>query len=99
VETLLDVYRNDTEGLTLQLEAVGVATLTEDVASALTDLASARRVHLSVTYGESDFRRSLWVKGDSLQLQRVLSNLLINAINHSRRGDRIEVILESQASY
>ena len=99
VETLLDVYRYDTEGLTLQLEAVDVATLIEDVASTLTDLASARRVHLSVTYGESDFRRSLWVKGDSLQLQRVLSNLLINAINHSRRGDRIEVILESQASY
>ena len=99
VETLLDVYRNDTEGLTLQLEPVDLATLTEEVASTLTDLAAARRVHLSVTYGDSDFRRSLWVNGDPLQLQRVLSNLLINAINHSRRGDRVEVTLESQASY
>jgi two-component system, NarL family, sensor kinase len=39
------------------------------------------------------------VKGDALQLQRVFTNLLVNAINHSRRGDRIEVMLESQPSY
>jgi two-component system NarL family sensor kinase len=99
VETLLDVYRNDTEGLTLHLEPVDLATLAEEAASTLLDLATARRVHLSVSYGESDFRRSLWVNGDALQLQRVLSNLLINAINHSRRGDRVEMILQSQPSY
>jgi two-component system NarL family sensor kinase len=29
----------------------------------------------------------------------VLTNLLVNAINHSRRGDRIEIMLTSQASY
>jgi len=99
VETLLDVYRNDTEGLKLHLEPVDLTVLAEDVATTLMEVAATRRVNLCFRYGESDFRSSLWVNGDAWQLQRVLTNLLINAINHSRRGDRVEVILESQASY
>lgn len=99
LETLLDIYRNDTEGLKLNLAPVDLTCLAQEVLLTLTQLAANRRVHLSLNYGESDFRRSLWVKGDALQLQRVFSNLLVNAINHSRRGDRVEVILETQASY
>jgi two-component system, NarL family, sensor kinase len=99
LETLLDVYRNDTEGLKLNLAPVDLVVLAAEVASTLTQLATSRRVYLSFNYGDSDFRQSLWVNGDALQLERVFSNLLVNAINHSRRGDRVEVILESQASY
>jgi two-component system, NarL family, sensor kinase len=99
LETLLDIYRNDTEGLQLNLIPVDLTTLAEEAASTLIDLAASRRVHISFNYGDSDWRRSLWVNGDPLQLQRVLYNLLVNAINHSRRGDRVEVVLETQASY
>jgi two-component system, NarL family, sensor kinase len=99
VETLLDIYRNDTEGLILQENFVDLSTLVEETANTLLDLAASRRVYLSITYGNSEFRQSLWVKGDTLQLQRVFTNLLANAINHSRRGDRVEVVLESQAFY
>jgi two-component system, NarL family, sensor kinase len=99
LETLLDVYRNDTEGLKLDLAPVDLAILAEEVASTLTELAANRRVYLSFSYGESDWRQSLWVRGDALQLQRVFTNLLVNAINHSRRGERVEIVLEPQASY
>ncbi len=99
LETLLDVYRNDTEGLKLNLAPVDLAVLAEEVASTLSQLAASRRVHISFNYGGSDFRQSLWVNGDALQLQRVITNLLVNAINHSRRGDGVEVVLEPQASY
>ncbi|MFM7576236.1 MAG: sensor histidine kinase, partial [Microcystaceae cyanobacterium] len=98
VETLLDVYRNDTEGLSLNLAPVDLAVLMEEVTNALATLASQRQVYLSINYGESDFRQALWVQGDALQLERVLTNLLMNAINHSRRGDRIEICLASQAT-
>lgn len=98
VETLLDVYRNDTEGLRLQLAAIDLSSLAEEVAGTLSDLAASRRVHLSFDHGESDFRKFLWVRGDSLQLQRVFANLLTNAINHSPRGGKVEVILETHAS-
>ena len=99
LETLLDVYRNDTEGLKLDLAPVDLAFLAEEVATTLTELAANRRVYLSFSYAESDWRQSLWVRGDALQLQRVFTNLLVNAINHSRRGERVEVVLEPQASY
>lgn len=99
VETLLDIYRNDTEGLKLNLAPLNLVTLAEEVIATLIDLAATRRVYLSLGYGESEFRRSIWVKGDGLQLQRVFSNLLINGINHSPRGGKVEVVLESESAY
>ena len=97
VETLLDVYRNDTNGLQLSLAPVDLTELAEEVLCHLSPLAAADRVYLSIHYGASDFRQSLWVNGDRFQLQRVFTNLLKNAIDHSRKGDRVEVILESHA--
>ncbi|PAX53044.1 sensor histidine kinase [Brunnivagina elsteri] len=99
VETLLDVYRNDAEGIRLNNTPVNLVDLAENIAASLIPLATKRRIHISFNYGESDFRRSLWVLGDTFQLQRVFTNLLVNAINHSRKGDRIEVVFDSQASY
>jgi two-component system NarL family sensor kinase len=99
VETLLDVYRNDMEGLKLQLAPVNLVEIAEEVAGALTELASSRRVYISFNHGESDFRKFLWVYGDAFQLQRVFANLLTNAINHSLRGGKVEVVLESGSSY
>lgn len=99
VETLLDVYRNDNEGLPLQLAPVDLGRVAEEVITTLRALATSRRVHISLHYGESDFRQFLWVQGDAFQLQRVFANLLTNAINHSPRGGRVEVILESQSTY
>lgn len=99
VETLLDVYRNDAEGLTLYPEPVDLVEIAEEVATTLSELAASRRVHVSFNYGESEFRRFLWVNGDALQLQRVIANLLTNAINHSPRGGKVEVILEPSASF
>jgi two-component system, NarL family, sensor kinase len=99
LDTLLDVYRNDAEGLHLDLTLVDLTALAEETASTLLDLAASRRVHLSFNYGDTNIRQSLWVRGDRLQLQRVFTNLLMNAINHSLRGDRIEILLESHTSY
>jgi two-component system, NarL family, sensor kinase len=97
VETLLDVYRNDTEGLKLSLAPVDLTALAEEVVTNLSPLAAADRIYLSINYGASDFRQSLWVNGDKFQLQRVFTNLLKNAIDHSRRGERVEIVLESHA--
>ncbi|MGH7999069.1 MAG: sensor histidine kinase, partial [Brasilonema sp.] len=99
VETLLDVYRNDMEGLKLQLAPVDLVEVALDVAGELTELASSRRIYISFNYGESDFRKFLWVCGDAFQLKRVFANLLTNAINHSPRGGKVEVVLEPGSSY
>ena len=99
VETLLDVYRNETEGLQLQLEPINLAILAEDVAASLLSLSTSRRVYLNLHYGESDFRKFLWVHGDAFQLRRVFANLLTNAINHSPRGAKVELVLQTQSSH
>jgi two-component system NarL family sensor kinase len=99
LDTLLDVYRNDAEGMCLNLAPVDLTELAEEAARTLLDLAASRRVHLSFDYGEAHIRRSLWVMGDRLQLQRVFINLLVNGINHSNRGDRIKIQLQSQAAH
>ncbi len=98
VETLLDVYRNDIEGLHLRPTPIDLSKLAESAAAALFDLAASRRVHLSLTYGESDFRQFLWVNGDAFQLERVFANLLTNAINHSPRGAKVAVVLGTQGA-
>ncbi len=97
VETLLDIYRNDIEGLNLHLAPVDLVAVAEEAIATLTDLASTRQVYICLGYGESDFRRALWVDGDALQLTRVFTNLLTNGINHSQRGGWVEVVLENQS--
>lgn len=99
VETMLDVYRNDTEGLKLQFAPVNLAALGEEVIATMLDLSAARRVYISMSYGPSDFRRSLWVNGDAVQLERVFVNLLTNGINHSPRGGKVEIVMESYPNY
>jgi two-component system, NarL family, sensor kinase len=97
VETLLDVYRNDTEGLKLSIAPVDLTALAQEVVTTLSPLAAVDRIYLSINYGASDFRQSLWVNGDRFQLQRVFTNLLKNAIDHSQKGERVEIVLESHA--
>jgi two-component system NarL family sensor kinase len=98
LETLLDIYRNDTEGLNLNLVPIDLAVIIREVTINLNELAANRQICLSVSYKDSDFQQSLWVNGDPLQLKRVISNLIVNAINHSPRGDRVEILLEPQIS-
>lgn len=95
VQTLLDVYRNDAEGLTLQRSPVNLVSIAEEVIATLIELARTRQVYVSLNDSQSDFRRFFWVNGDALQLGRVFSNLLINGINHTPRGGKVEVVLES----
>jgi two-component system, NarL family, sensor kinase len=98
LDTLLDVYRNDTQGLQLRLEPTDLTRLVEETANQVAAIARHRQVKIIIRHGDSEFRKSLWVKADALQLQRVLMNLLVNAINHSRRGDSVNVVLESHRS-
>jgi two-component system NarL family sensor kinase len=83
----------------MQLEPINLAMLAEEVATSLISLSTSRRVYLNLNYGESDFRKFLWVNGDVFQLRRVFTNLLTNAINHSPRGAKVEVVLETQSSH
>lgn len=95
VEMLLDIYRNDAEGLELNLKSLNLVDLITEEISRLTPIAANRRIHLSLQQANSNFRQDLWVKGDALQLQRVLDNLITNGINHAPRGSTVEIQLSA----
>jgi two-component system, NarL family, sensor kinase len=97
IGTVLDVYRNDAEGIRLERSPVNLIELTEQVVHTLRDLMSSYQVSIHLNTKASTVQ-SCWVNGDALQLQRVLSNLLINAIHHSPTNGNVEVILQSENS-
>ncbi|MGB3300606.1 MAG: HAMP domain-containing sensor histidine kinase [Phormidesmis sp.] len=91
VETMLDVYRNDAEGLGLNLSPVDLRLLLSDTVTNLIHLAQARQIHITMQpYGQR-----FCVRGDALQLRRVFENLLVNAINHAPRGTLVEVFVKT----
>ncbi|OKH51189.1 two-component sensor histidine kinase [Phormidium tenue NIES-30] len=93
VETVLDIYRNDAEGVRLTISRVNLVELVEQVVHTLSDLASSYRVSISFS-PTAIAAESCWVDGDCLQLHRVISNLLINAIYHSPIDGRVDIVLE-----
>ncbi len=99
VETLVDVYKIDTEGLKLHLERLDLLELTNEVIATLQDLASSRRVTIGIRLLAFSDHNPPLIYGDILQLRRVLINLLSNAIYHSRRGGYVEVKLDADGKY
>ncbi|MBD2067676.1 HAMP domain-containing histidine kinase [Leptolyngbya sp. FACHB-671] len=95
IGTVLDVYRNDAEGVRLERSPVNLIELTGQVIQTLSDLVSRYQVSIHLNT-EAINAQSCWVNGDALQLQRVLSNLVINAIHHSPTNGNVEVILQSE---
>jgi two-component system, NarL family, sensor kinase len=99
VKTLLDIYRYDEEGIKLDLAKIDLVTILDRTIVSLTSLTIARNVYIVSNYNNFDFRQKSIVTGDRLQLNRVFTNLLINGIDHSPRGSKIEITLERDDRY
>lgn len=95
LETLLDVYRNDAEGVRLERSPINLVALTRQVVDTLNGLATNYQVLLNFNCRGLNTDDVL-VNGDALQLRRVISNLLINAINHSPIDGQVEIVVESR---
>ncbi len=100
VQTLLDVYCNDAEGVVLQRQLIDLWAIAKEAIDAVTIFVQERQIKLNLKCYESAVgvaspseKRQLQVSADPLQLSRVLSNLLSNAIYHSPRGGQIDVTI------
>lgn len=91
VETLTDIYRNDNHGLELHYGPLDLRDLANSVMAELTALSLSRQVTMRLTSGRDHSYQSCPLEGDALQLRRVFSNLLVNAIHHCRRQGTVEV--------
>ncbi len=92
VKMLLDVYRNDAEGVVLQCQSIDLWSIAKESVDAVTSLALERELKLNLKSHQS-IDCQLEITADPLQLSRVFSNLLSNAIYHSPRGGQIDVTI------
>lgn len=84
---LLETSRQDAGMLNLDYEDVDLRALAEQVVASVAPLAAEMRCHLSV-----DGPMGLVVPCDALRVERILANLLSNAVEHGQ-GTPVEVVV------
>jgi two-component system, sensor histidine kinase and response regulator len=96
VNTLLEIYRHEANRKQLTLSNVNLHELSEEVKQTLQPLADEKQLTLTVESREASavYR----VMGDRLELRRVLTNLVGNAIKFTQNGC-VTIYLERQPSH
>jgi two-component system, NarL family, sensor kinase len=92
VETLLDIYRNDAEGLVLNYQLVDLWSIATEAIDVILMLGLEREIKLNLKSFQPE-NQLMKVMADPLQLSRVFSNLLSNAIYYSPRGGQLDVVV------
>lgn len=95
VQTMLDIYHNDTHGLKLCLAPVNLLNLVQEVITTLSELANSRNVR--VNFELQDNQGAVRVNCDALQIEKVITTLLTNAINYARRDGEVKILLEADS--
>jgi two-component system, sensor histidine kinase and response regulator len=96
VNTLLEVYRYEAGRKTLNFTSVNLPTLAHEVVEELSPLAIHKDLHLELVK-LTDLDQPLIVQGDRLELRRVLTNLVGNAIKFTDNGS-VKVLLSAGQS-
>ncbi|WP_445632850.1 histidine kinase [Nostoc sp. DSM 114161] len=82
VNTLLEVYRHEAGCKTLKIAPCNIQELVSEVAQELTPLAEEKGLAVNLDKGES----MSTVMGDRVELRRVLTNIIGNAIKFTDKG-------------
>ncbi|MGB3651726.1 MAG: hybrid sensor histidine kinase/response regulator [Rivularia sp. (in: cyanobacteria)] len=94
VNTLLEVYRFEAGRKTLAFQPVDISQLIKEVASELTPLAEQKGV---VIKADVQAENATKVMGDRLELHRLLTNLVGNAIKFTDNGS-VTICLDSDST-
>jgi len=86
VNTLLEVYRYEAGRKTLNLTQVSLTHLVAEVAAELRPLATEKNLPLDWMQSQDAPTTTIFVVGDRLELRRVITNLLDNAIKFTDTG-------------
>jgi signal transduction histidine kinase len=95
VEQLFELARLDSDQVSLDLEPISMTDLSYDVVQSLGVLAKEKGVSMQVIHPEND---SLIAQADLPKMERVLTNLIDNAIRHCSEGDYISIELKRRQS-
>lgn len=86
VDALLEIYQYEAGCKDLYFYNVNIWELSESVIRELTPLAVNKGLTLNLTLARDTNETSLWLRGDRLELRRLLTNLVGNAIRYTDTG-------------
>ncbi|MEE4023719.1 HAMP domain-containing sensor histidine kinase [Gordonia sp. PKS22-38] len=89
VDDLFEMSRIHSGAMTLEFEPVDVREVVDEVTTALGS--AARRAEVSIGVTAPD--RPVVATASSTALSRVLTNLVVNAIAHTRRGGAVDLVV------
>lgn len=90
IEQLFELAHLDADDIELIKEPLLIAELAQDVVLNFKLAAQEKEVELTLVVNDP----SICVEGNIEKLERVLSNLIDNAIRHCKSGDTIQVVIE-----
>jgi len=92
VDDLLDVARISSGRIQLKRDTINLAEVVQHALEASRPRLEERRHQLTVLLSET----AVWVDGDPIRLEQVVSNLLENAAKYTESGGRIELALREE---
>ena len=96
VQVLLETYKiDDKGGIELYKENIDLNSFVDGVVEDMIPLTKDLNIKLNFISSDSDIK----IKGDKMQLQRVIKNLVSNAINHSNTHKDIEVKIGEEKGF
>ncbi|MGI0491376.1 ATP-binding protein [Alkalinema pantanalense CENA528] len=93
VDTLLEIYQYEAGCKDLYFHKVNLWELSQSVVKELVPLAVNKGLMLSLCLATGTDETSLWMGGDRLELRRLITNLISNAIRYTETGS-VELHLE-----
>ena len=96
IKRLLDVANIQTGNLSLDIQAVDLASCIEGIVSDFQERAKNKKISFSVDYPSRTLPKVL---ADEIRIDEVISILLDNAINHTSAGGEIKIYMEYKGDY
>lgn len=93
VGELIDHARIASGKITLEKEPIEVQAFINGVVDCVRPLMQSRRHELTVLGADGP---ALWIEGDALRLEQILTNLLLNAAKYTPPGGRIRLTVERE---
>lgn len=88
INDLLEVFRAEQEGLQPQLQPCNLLAIAQDAVSTVEPIAAQRQISLVLRQPQAGLQ-PVALNADPSLLRRLLENLLLNAVHHSLRGQRV----------
>lgn len=93
IDDLLQVFRAEQEGLELVRQPCQLLGIAQEAINTVEPIAAPRQISLVLRQQGSG---GMELQGDPFLVQRMIENLLLNAVHHSLRGQRVWLQLSQQ---